>query len=290
MADVAPTPSYLQTNPTLQTYPTSGGAPTTGGGFGSLLTNVVGSVGAANAAATGNENAIGTQAGTLGNIGGIYGPQQTLGNGAFNTIGSTLGLNGQPANYSNFLNMPGYQFAVGQGTQAINRQADAAGNLYTPNTMANIGQYVTGTAMQDYNTYVNQLLLAGGFGASANQGLTGANLTVGGNISQLQANIGQNRAGGISGAAGFLGGANGSGFINNVGSAIGQGYNYLNGGANGSGYSTGTDASGGYTDASGNYISGGSNLSPGNTPGDMNTGYDNSQTDLSQSSGNLGGP
>lgn len=247
---------------------TTGGAG--GSGYDSLLSsmigtgiNVAGSMGAANAAASGNQAGIGTQQQTLGNISAIYGPQTTLGNEAFGTLGSTLGVGGGPANYQNFLNMPGYQFAVQQGTQAINRAAAANGSLYTPNTLANIGQYVTGTAMGDYNTYVNQLMGAAGFGAQANQTLTGAQMGIGGNISQLQSNIGQNRAGGIAGAAGFLGGGAGtntSGVANTIANLAGQGYNYLTGGGGGGGNGGGGTYTPTYDPTTGTYNNG---FSPG---------------------------
>jgi hypothetical protein len=191
-----------------------------------------------------NNAGIATQQGSLANINSIYGQQATLGNNAFNALGSTLGINGQPANYSNFMNMPGYQFAVNQGTQAIQRQAAAMGNAYTPNTAAAVGQYVTGTAMQDYNNYVNQLVQAGGFGASANQNLGNATLGVNNNISQLQANTGMGQAGMYTGmgqtAAGATGGVNGSGVsglggvVNGIGNIVGGISGLLGGGANNS--------------------------------------------------------
>jgi hypothetical protein len=137
--------------------------------------------------------------------------------GAMTTLGSTLGTSGGPANYSNFLNMPGYQFAVQQGTQAIDRQASATGNLYTPNTLDAVGKYVAGTAMGDYNTYVQQLMGVAGFGVNANQ-----------NIGQAQINKGTAQAGGYAGTAGSIGsflGQNSSG----IGSAINNGINYLGG-------------------------------------------------------------
>lgn len=221
------------------------GMPTGGGGWGSFLggaANLWGTQNASQAAQEGNNAAIGT-----------FQPQQTIGMGAMSTLGNTLGTSGGPANYNNFLNMPGYQFAVQQGTQAIDRQATAMGNAYTPNTLAAVGQYVTGTAMQDYNTYINQLLSTSQFGQNANA-----------NIGQLQSNIGQNRAGQYAGIGGFLGGPNGSAFMNNAGGLIGKGLGYLGnyfggGGGNGS-VNPGFDTTGGST------------IDP-NATGDMSGGY-----------------
>lgn len=154
---------------------------------------------------------------TLGNINSLYTPQSTLGNQAMTTMSSSLGLNGKPANYSNFLNMPGYQFAVGQGTQAIQRQAASMGSAYTPNTAQAVGQYVTGTAMQDYNTYINQLNQASQFGQNANAALSNANLNTAGNIEQLGMNAGMGQAGMYTGMGQTIGG----GGVN--GSGVGQG-------------------------------------------------------------------
>lgn len=207
----------MNTQPVANPYGTGAGANTpydfssTGSTLGSLLgpvaTTAAGVYGAQNSAEAqvhGINNAENTQVGAMQNISNLYTPQQTLGNESFNALGSTLGVNGQPANYSNFYNMPGYQFAVQQGTQAINRQASASGNAYQPSTDINIGKYVTGTAAQDYNTYVGQLMQTAGFGNQANQGLTGANLTTSGNISQLQQNSGNAQASGVAGSAGAI--------------------------------------------------------------------------------------
>lgn len=70
-------------------------------------------------------------------------------------------------NYSAFNNNPGYQFATQQGQNALNRQAAASGNLYSTSTMANLSQYNTGMASQNYNNYVGQLMSMAGLGNSA---------------------------------------------------------------------------------------------------------------------------
>jgi predicted NAD-dependent protein-ADP-ribosyltransferase YbiA (DUF1768 family) len=186
-----------------------------------------GAVAAGNALQNANQNSITTQQNNLGNINNIWSTQQQTGQGANTALQSSLGLNGQTANPSNFLNMPGYQFAVQQGTQATQRQAAAMGSAYTPNTAAAIGQYVTGTASQDYNTYISQLMGAAGLGTTANQGLQTANQTTANNISQNQMNIGAAQAGeytGVAGATSGLFSPNGAGT-----GLIGAAGNYLNG-------------------------------------------------------------
>ena len=195
-----------------------------------------GSLAAANAESNADQNAITTQQGNLGNINSIWANQQQTGQGANTALQSSLGLNGQTANPSNFLNMPGYQFAVQQGTQAAQRQAAAMGNAYTPNTAAAIGQYVTGTASQDYNTYISQLMGAAGLGTTANQGLQTGSQQSSNIISQLQQNIGQAQAAGYTGVASSASGlfspnGAGTGLINSAGQAL----NGSGGGMNSSG-------------------------------------------------------
>src|SRR5208282_685050 len=87
-----------------------------------------GALAASNAQVNADQNAITTQQSTMGNINNIWSTQQGLGQGADTALGSALGTNGQPANYSGFENMAGYAFAQQQGTQAIQRQAAAMGN------------------------------------------------------------------------------------------------------------------------------------------------------------------
>ena len=212
-----------------------GGA--TPGSLGSLLTAATGVYGSQNSAedATQGINAgITTQQQTMGNINSLYAPQTTLGNSAMGALASAQGLNGQPADYSGFENMPGYQFAQTMGQQAGERQAAAMGNAGNSGTSALIANQVTGTAMQDYNTYISQLMGSAGLGAQANQQLAGANLETGTNISQLQQNSGQAQASGVSGASSAIGGVigglanslTGGGNLGNIASGVS---NYFNG-------------------------------------------------------------
>jgi hypothetical protein len=238
---VNPTQSAIQSGYGTVAAPSTDAslASTITGAVPGLLQSGIGSAGAlaaSNAQTGALNNAITTQQNTLGNINSIWGTQQSVGQGADTALSSSLGLGGAPANPSNFLNMPGYQFAVQQGTQAIQRQAAALGNAYTPNTAEAVGSYVTGTASQDYNTYINQLLGAAGLGTTANQGLQTANQAAGNNISSLQQNIGQAQAAGISGVANSTAGLFG---VNGAGSSL------LGAGANALGSNSATNAAAG---------------------------------------------
>lgn len=133
-------------------------------------------------------------AGTLSNLSNIFGAQIGAGNNADAQIQALEGSGTTPANYSNFINSPGYQFAVSQGTQAIQRQAAATGQGYTPNTLDAVGQYVTGTASQNYNNYMSQLQATAGLGAQGNAALAGDTTNISNNTSQATQALGLNTA------------------------------------------------------------------------------------------------
>lgn len=162
-----------------------------------------------NSSATGDltsaeQAAINTQTGTQQQLGGIYGPQRSLGNAADSSLGAQLGLGGTP-NYAPFYQSPGFQFSLGLGNQGIERAASANGSLYTPNTLAQLGQYDTGFASQNYNNYISQLMQSAGLGAQGNAGLAQGITQTGGNISQLQQNQGNAQAGGAANNSGIVG-------------------------------------------------------------------------------------
>ena len=111
-----------------------------------------------------------------------YQPYLAAGAGAEGTLANLYGTNGaaaQTAAQQNFQNTPGYQFALGQGLNAVNANAAQMGSPLSGNNEQAVNNYAQGTANQTYNNYVNQLSnLAGGginaAGGSANAGLTGA--------------------------------------------------------------------------------------------------------------------
>lgn len=169
------------------------------------LAGAYGSSSAAGAASTGENNAIGTETQLQSTLGGIYGHELNTGNGAFDALNSTLGLNGAAPSYAGFENSPGYQFAVQQGQQAINRQAAATGGAYSTSTLGAIGGYTAGMASENYNNYVNQLLQSAGIGASGNASFAGNMTSAANNIAQAQIGKGVAQANGVSGTAGAIG-------------------------------------------------------------------------------------
>lgn len=167
-----------------------------------------------------------------------YGANQALaqsggsipGVGAGASSAAPNGTAGAPAagsaNYSNFYNTPGYQFTLGQGEQAINRNAAAGGSLYSTNTMSSLNNYAQGQASTQYNNYVQQLMGLAGLGGSAVAGTAQAGTTAAGNISSLQQAAGGAQASGVlnSNAAitNALGSPGVSNLLSNVGANIGE--------------------------------------------------------------------
>lgn len=177
---------------------------------------------AAEAVNKANTAAAGTQADYLTKAGQYYQPYTSAGSAAVGALSRAEGLNGAAPDYSGFENMPGYKFAIEQGTQALQRQAAASGQAYNPQTGAAIGQYVTGTAMQDYNTYISQLQATAGMGETAANQIGNITYNTGANIAQLEANTGQSQAGMYTGMGQTLGGALG-GYTPGYGGAGGYG-------------------------------------------------------------------
>jgi len=216
-----------------------------GGALGSLISGGIGAYGAQNASEqqqAGYGEAGATQQTAMGNISALYGNQLNTGNAAFTSLEGLLNGTSNPSTYLD--NTPGYKFAVQQGTQAIDRQAAAGGSAYTPNTLASVGQYVTGTASQNYNNYVNQLMGEAGIGENATGNLSNAMLKTSANISNAQIGGGNAAASGTAGVTGALGGlassllGAGSYGAGALGNLFGGGSNSNNSStnANGSGY------------------------------------------------------
>lgn len=99
---------------------------------------------------------------------------------------------------------PGYQFAVGQGNQAINRSAAARGQLGGGGVLAELAKYGQGMASQEYGNELNRLSQL--MGQSQQFGLQS------GYYMPEQYTVGM----GIKGAGAGFGPGTGTAFISNV--------------------------------------------------------------------------
>lgn len=98
--------------------------------------------------------------GALDQAGGYYAPLAQK-YGAATTLGlDALGVNGPEGNTratDAFQAGPGYQYAVDQSLEGINRKANAAGGLVGGNTLAALSDRAGNMANQEYSTWVNNL-------------------------------------------------------------------------------------------------------------------------------------
>jgi endosialidase-like protein len=122
-----------------------------------------------------------------------------------NTAGQTqladlLGLNGPNGSataQTTLQNLPGYQFALNQGSQNVLRNANAAGTGISGGTLNALQQQGQGLASQNYNNYVSQLqpyLSASNTGAS--------------NIAGTYSNLGNQENANLTGTGQALSGIN----------------------------------------------------------------------------------
>jgi hypothetical protein len=90
-------------------------------------------------------------------------------------------------------NLPGYQFTLGQGEQAVDRGAAArsGGNIFSGNTLAAEQAYAQGLANQYYGNYVSQLKPYLDLASTAAGGVSGVNTGIGGNLANINLNQGQ---------------------------------------------------------------------------------------------------
>lgn len=205
---------------------------------GSLIGGILGSNAASNAGAAesagaqaaqqeekqNQTNAVNAQQTALGNVTSAEQPYQQLGSTSANALTDLLRGGFVAPNPNDVASTPEYQFALAQGTHAIDENAAANGTLLSGNTGVALENYGQGLASEQYqnaynnalSTYmanVNPLLSATGEGLSSTGQLTGANLTTAGNTANIDLTSAQQQALQLNNAAnarasGYLGSAN----------------------------------------------------------------------------------
>jgi hypothetical protein len=181
-------------------------------------------------------------------------PYQYAGEQSLNQLGQALGLWGDFDPNAQIAATPGYQFRMDQGTQALNRAANAGGGLYSGSTGKALTEYGQGLAGQYWNDYLNQLAGVTGMGqqaASLGSGISSefagsrANALLGTQANRaatglgaLGAYTGANAQIGAAQAGGAINSANAwSGGLNNLAQLgmFGQGQGWFGGGASAAG-------------------------------------------------------
>ncbi len=218
-------------------------------------------------AAQGAEN---TQMSMFNQIQANEAPWVTSGKQANSALASFYGLGGAGGatpNYSAILsNLPGYQFQLQQGTQAVDRNLAAQGLLQSGAAGKELQQYGQGLAQSYAGQYTQGLQNLSQMGQAAAGGQATAGMNAANNVSSSQIYAGNAAAGGAIGTANAIGGGLNNGLM---GYGLYSSYqNSLNnGGANG--YVPGVNYNPGsnYTfDSGGNVIGQGAAAGQGATP------------------------
>jgi len=163
-----------------------------------------------------------------------FNPYTTTGTNANTMYANALGLNGPSGNTaatSAFQVSPGYNFALQQGTQAVDRSAAGGGTFGSGNAAIALQNYGQGMANQQYGNWLSNLQGLGSQGLQAAAGQTGVEQS----LANIQTGLGQNEANVITGttnnaANGLTAGANADMTANAQGT--GNIFSALLGGAN----------------------------------------------------------
>lgn len=118
-----------------------------------------------------------------GRASAAYDPYAAAGGKAVGTYSDALGLNGAAGNdaaTAAFRAGPGYDFALNQGLQALQRTASSRGALGGGGLSADILDYATGTADKSYGSWLDRLNGLTGTGLQAASGQAGVATGLGG--------------------------------------------------------------------------------------------------------------
>lgn len=152
---------------------------------------------------------------------GYQQPFYDTGTASLSALADALGVNGPEGSQralSAFTGSPGYQFQLQQGVNALDRSANARGNLYSGSQLKSLTEYGQGLANQEWNNYLSQLA-----------GLAGSGQSAAGTLTNLTAANSNNVANTLLGTAGNmasfrLGGLNAiTGANQNIGDAAASG-------------------------------------------------------------------
>jgi hypothetical protein len=118
-------------------------------------------------------------------------------------------LYGPNADFSGFADSPDYQFALQQGTQALDRSAASRGRLYSDAQLQGAQRFGQGLASQQFGNYFNRLSSLAGIGQSATNQLGAYGQNYANQVGQNYMNAGiaqasayMNRGNALSGLAG----------------------------------------------------------------------------------------
>jgi hypothetical protein len=148
-------------------------------------------------------------------------PYRARGESALNRLAGVMGLDGQPAQPQQLLDMdPGYAFRLGEGMKALERVQAARGNMLSGGAIKAGQRYAQDFASGEYGNAYNRLANIAGLGQ-----------TVGGQLGSAAQQFGQAAGETMSQGANALAAARvgrTSGYMGGVGGAVGAFENYQN--------------------------------------------------------------
>lgn len=137
-----------------------------------------------------------------------YDPYTSAGTDALGMYQNALGLNGAQGNQTAqnaFKVGPGYQFAMDQGIQALDRSAAGRGMYGSGNNAMELTQFGQGLANQEYGNWLNSLAGLGNAGLTSAAGqtqrqgqLAGIDTGLGNAIGSIYSGLGKNAGNAIS--------------------------------------------------------------------------------------------
>jgi hypothetical protein len=148
-------------------------------------------------------------------------PYRARGESALNRLAGVMGLDGQPAQPQQLLDMdPGYAFRLGEGMKALERVQAARGNMLSGGAIKAGQQYAQDFASGEYGNAYNRLANIAGLGQ-----------TVGGQLGSAAQQFGQTAGETMSQGANALAAGRinrTSGYMGGIGGAVGAFQNYQN--------------------------------------------------------------
>lgn len=130
-------------------------------------------------------------------VGSILEPYSKPGITAQTRLADLQGLNGATARtnaMANFQQDPGYQFAMDQGIQAIDRSAAARGSMASGQTLKALTEFGQGMANQQYGDWYNRTAGLADTGANAANSLATARQNTAAGVGSGYTQIGANNA------------------------------------------------------------------------------------------------
>ena len=152
---------------------------------------------------------------------GLLEPYRKAGESALNRLAGVMGLDGQPAQPQQLLEMdPGYAFRLGEGMKALERVQAARGNMLSGGAIKAGQRYAQDFASGEYGNAYNRLANIAGLGQ-----------TVGGQLGTAAQQFGQTAGETMSQGANALAAGRinrTSGYMGGIGGAVGAYQNYQN--------------------------------------------------------------